>query len=227
MDVTTLLTVETAGGSWFRFVVTGNHVGGELKSTPDSESLQASWIPYDKLEELPLRSHDVISIITNYVKEFKDNTSSTMWPRDILPVTKSHAKNYVRLICTIKSRTRNGFQLLHSERDETHFPLFEIHPERNLYSTLIKFLKEIFGSDLPQHRPQGILSVEHQPEGKNSVNSPTDGICLNLLVLFRPPVEEVSMIGKYEWKELDEDASRDMAKLIAAKSNLVALNVLR
>lgn len=138
VDITTLLSVETAGGSWVRFVVTGNHVGGELKSTPDSESLQAMWIK--DVEELPLRSQDVMGLIA-YAREYKNNYSVNIWPRDILPSAKSHTKNYLRLICTIKSRKTNRFQILYSERDESHFPLMEIHPERNLYSTLIKFMK--------------------------------------------------------------------------------------
>lgn len=138
VEITTLLTVETAGGSWFRFVVTGNQVGGELKSTPDGESLQAQFVR--NVEELPLRSQDVLGLIS-YAREYKTNYSVNIWSRDILPSTKSHTKNYLRLICTIKGRKTNRFQLLYSERDESHFPLMEIHPERNLYSTLIKFMK--------------------------------------------------------------------------------------
>lgn len=80
---------------------------------------------------------------------------------------------------------------------------------------------------MPQHRPQGLFSVEHLPQGRNQGNSPTDGICLTLLVLFRPAMEEIGIIGKYEWHELDEEESRDMEKLIAAKHGLVSLNVLR
>lgn len=40
-------------------------------------------------------------------------------------------------------------------------------------------------------------------------------------------MEEIGIIGKYEWHELDEEESRDMEKLIAAKHGLVSLNVLR
>lgn len=138
VEITTLLMVESAGGSWFRFTLTGNQVGGELKCTPDSESLQAQWIRDP--ETLALRSQDVLGLIS-YAREYKTNYSVNIWPRDILPITKSHTKNYLRLICTIKRRKSNRFQLLYSERDESHFPLMEIHPERNLFSTLIKFLK--------------------------------------------------------------------------------------
>ena len=138
VEITTLLTVETAGGSWIRFVLTGNEVGGDLKSNPDAESLQAQWIK--NVEELPLRSQDVLGLIS-YAREYKTNYSVNIWPRDILPTAKSHTKNYLRLICTIKCRRTNRFQLLYSERDESHFPLIELHPERNLYSTLIKYMK--------------------------------------------------------------------------------------
>lgn len=53
----------TLGGSWFRFVVTGQVTGGKLKTPADadSESLQAKWIA--DLRELSLRSNDIINIV--------------------------------------------------------------------------------------------------------------------------------------------------------------------
>lgn len=91
----------------------------------------------------------------------------------------------------------------------------------------IESFQEIFGSDLPQHRPQGLFAVEHSPKSLHQGLSPTDGLCLTLLVLFRPAMEDVSIIGKYVWEELDADESRDMEKVIAAKHGLVSLSVLR
>ena len=51
------------GGSWYRFVVTGDVTGGRLKtpSEADAESLQAKWI--NDLAELSLRANDVIALI--------------------------------------------------------------------------------------------------------------------------------------------------------------------
>jgi hypothetical protein len=51
----------------------------------------------------------------------------------------------------------------------------------------IYLLQEVFGSDLPQHRPHGVLGVEYNgiPAAKH------DGVCLNILVSIRPPLEEV------------------------------------
>lgn len=59
----TLLVVETAGGTWFRFVLTGNAIGGELKTPAkaDKESLQAKWI--GNLQEISLRSNDILHLI--------------------------------------------------------------------------------------------------------------------------------------------------------------------
>lgn len=62
---------------------------------------------------------------------------------------------------------------------------------------------------------------------RNQGYSPTDGLCMTLLILFRPAAEDVSIIGKYVWEELEVDESRDMEKLIAAKHGLVSLSVLR
>ena len=51
------------GGSWYRFVVTGDVTGGRLKTPADAdaESLQAKWI--SDLAELSLRANDVIPLV--------------------------------------------------------------------------------------------------------------------------------------------------------------------
>ena len=51
------------GGSWFRYVVTGEVTGGRLKTPADAdkESLQAKWI--SDLGELSLRANDVLTLV--------------------------------------------------------------------------------------------------------------------------------------------------------------------
>jgi 8-oxo-dGDP phosphatase len=62
-EPTTLLMVESATGSWFRFVMTGNVIGGRLKTTSeaDAESLQARWVK--DVTEIPLRAKDILPLI--------------------------------------------------------------------------------------------------------------------------------------------------------------------
>merc|ERR1719411_1828684 len=62
-EPSTLLVVESAGGSWYRFVVTGGVSGGRLKTPADAdaESLQAKWI--GDLAELSLRANDVVALV--------------------------------------------------------------------------------------------------------------------------------------------------------------------
>ena len=48
-------------------------------------------------------------------------------------------------------------------------------------------MTEIFGADLPQHRPHGMLSVEHSGKPAHS----NDGSCFTLLVSIRVALEEV------------------------------------
>uniref|UniRef100_A0A1L8DM12 Putative nudix hydrolase fgf-2 n=1 Tax=Nyssomyia neivai TaxID=330878 RepID=A0A1L8DM12_9DIPT len=224
VDITTLLMVETAGGSWFRFVVTGDIVGGELKTTEqaDSESLQAAWVA--DVSKMSLRSQDIVALI-NYGRLYKSTISVALGPRTMLPQAKAHTKSHLRLVMAIKKRATNRFHILYSEKETSHYPTVEIHPERSIYSTLIKFMKEIFGADLPQHKPLGLFSIEHSPS--EIASTTTDGICLTILVLFRPPLEEVSLIGKYVWEELSPEASHEMEKLITAKHALIGLSVLR
>ena len=51
------------GGSWYRYVVTGEVTGGRLKTPADAdkESLQAKWI--SDLGELSLRANDVLTLV--------------------------------------------------------------------------------------------------------------------------------------------------------------------
>lgn len=55
--------IETAGGLWLRFVLTGDVIGGTLKTPAqaDKESLQAKWV--GELSELSLRAADILHLI--------------------------------------------------------------------------------------------------------------------------------------------------------------------
>lgn len=99
----------------------------------------------------------------------------------------------------VRKKSNNHVFVLASEKTAAHLPVCEINPVRSIHSTLKKFMTEIFGADLPPHRPHGILSVEHS--GKPATSN--DGCCLTLLVSVRIPLEEVCLIDKYSWKELE------------------------
>merc|ERR1711879_680531 len=71
---------------------------------------------------------------------------------------------------------------------------------RSVHSTLKRFMTEIFGADIPQHKPHGLLSVEHSGRPADS----NDGSCLSLLVSIKVPLESVCLIDKYSWLELDK-----------------------
>ena len=49
-------------------------------------------------------------------------------------------------------------------------------------------------------RPHGLLSIEHSGKPAHS----NDGCCLSLLISIRVPLEEVVLIDKYAWLELDK-----------------------
>ncbi|PSN38062.1 hypothetical protein C0J52_16683 [Blattella germanica] len=81
---------------------------------------------------------------------------------------------------------------------------------------------EIFGADLPAHKPHGILTVEHcgKPEKAN------DGLCFTLLVSFRKPLEEVGIIDKYTWLEISKQLGDELLERLP-KNMTVPLNVIR
>ncbi|XP_055547614.1 8-oxo-dGDP phosphatase NUDT18 [Wyeomyia smithii] len=225
VDITTLLAVESAGGTWFRFVLTGNVVGGDLKTPPqaDQESIQAKWV--EDLNELSLRANDILPIIDLARNHKRRNLKDPNWHRNILPANKAHYKNYLRIVVAIKNKSTNQIFVLLSEKTAYHFPTVEIHPGRSIHSTLKKFMIELFGADLPQHRPHGVLSVEHHTT--NSQPNPTDGICVTLLVVCRPSIESVSLIGKCIWHELNKELGAKLAMTVAAKNSTLSLHVVR
>ncbi|XP_050735162.1 8-oxo-dGDP phosphatase NUDT18-like isoform X3 [Eriocheir sinensis] len=221
-DITTLLMVESAAGSWFRFVVTGNVLGGELKTpaSADKESLQAKWV--DNLAELSLRGNDIYPLI-HRVKQYWERDVDEPWHPILLPVDKPHTKLLLRLVIAIRKRVNNRVCVLTSDKTATHLPVTEINPVRSLHSTLRKYMTEIFGSDLPPHRPQGILNVELKTSDPSGTH---DGVCLSLLVPIRKALEEVPLIDKYSWVELPKQLGEDLLNRMG-KNMIVPLNVIR
>lgn len=224
VKITTLLAVETATGSWFRFVLTGEVTHGELKtpSRADQESLQAKWI--GDLNEVTLRSNDILNIIElgrNYYKRPQDST----WHKNILPSFKAHHKSYLRVVIAVRKKSNpSRVNILLSEKTAYHYPTVEIHPGRSLHSTLRKYMVELFGAEIPQHRPVGLLSVEHNP---SSDATQTDGICLTLLVVLKPTIEDVSFIGKCCWYELSKELSDRLSLIVVSKNSTFPLHVVR
>ncbi|XP_014285989.1 8-oxo-dGDP phosphatase NUDT18 [Halyomorpha halys] len=216
MKPTTLIMVECASKAWFRFVLTGEVTGGQLKTPAqaDSESLQAKWVK--DIREMSLRSNDIVPLIERARAYY--NTDEPQHPH-ILPALRSHEKLILRLVVCIKQRSSNRVHILLSEKTEVHFPLCEINHQKNLHSTLRKFMVEIFGADVPPHKPHGLLNIEHSGSGQ-------DGLCLTVLVSFRVPLEDVFPIDKYTWLMLSKELGDQLLERLP-KNMAIPLNVIR
>lgn len=224
-EMTTLLGIEAAGGSWIRFILTGRVLGGNLKilSEADQESMQAKWVA--DLNELQLRANDIISLIDT-ARNYK-NRGANPWHSEVLPINFSHHRSYLRVLAVARKRKSNALSILISEKNVHHLPTVEIHPRKNLYQTLRNFMIELFGADLPQHRPYGVLTLEHKASPPPHT---TDGICVTLLVAFRPPVEECNIIGKALWYELTKGSAGEtnLVNILSSnKNSILPLNVIR
>ncbi|XP_058791810.1 8-oxo-dGDP phosphatase NUDT18 [Phymastichus coffea] len=213
-----LLMVECASGSWFRFVMSGSVIGGTLKTLDQSneESLQACWVR--EVTNLPLRSSDILTLIQKGRDWLKKINGP--WHANILPVERPRSKLYLRLIVCIKKKATNRLHVLMSEKTSLHLPVTEINSGKNLHSTLHRFLVEIFGEGIPQHKPHGLLSVEFNGNGEG------DGLCLTLLISFRPPLEEVSISGKYIWHEVPQSLADTITSRLP-RNMTISLNVVR
>ncbi|KAL3276755.1 hypothetical protein HHI36_012125 [Cryptolaemus montrouzieri] len=218
VECTTLLKIECARGLWMRFSFVGHVTGGTLK-TPnqaDKESLQAKWI--GNLNEVTLRADDILPLIER-AREHKVKSKEADWHDDILVGLRSHNKVLLRLVVVIRKKATNRVHVLLSEKNSWHLPICEIHPGKSLHSTLKRFMVDLFGAGVSTHKPHGILSVEHHP-------SNGDGLCLTLLVVFRPPLEEVPIIGKCVWHETSKELGETLLVRVSQKNSTIPLHVI-
>ena len=71
-------------------------------------------------------------------------------------------------------------------------------------------------------RPHGLLSVEHSGKPAHS----NDGCCLSLLISVRVPLEDVVLIDKYAWLELDKSLGEEILGRLG-KNMTIPLAVIR
>ena len=71
-------------------------------------------------------------------------------------------------------------------------------------------------------RPHGLLSVEHSGKPAHS----NDGCCLSLLISVRVPLEDVVLIDKYAWLELDKPLGDEILGRLG-KNMTIPLAVIR
>lgn len=223
-ELATLLLVESAAGSWYRYVVTGTVMGGILKTPADadSESLQAKWI--DDLATYSLRASDVLPLIERGKQYHMAHTGSRpeAWHHPVVPALRPHNKLMLRTVIVIRKKSNNKVHVLVSEKTAAHLPVCEINPVRSIHSTLKKFMCEIFGADIPHHKPHGLLSLEHS--GRPAASN--DGSCFTLLVSMKVPLESVVLIDKYSWLELDRQLGDQVLERLG-KNMTVPLVVIR
>lgn len=108
-EPSTLLKVESCHGTWYRFLYTGEVVGGELKTPAqaDQESLQASYI--SDVSKLSLRSADCLKLIElgrQYVKHKQD------WHLPQLAIHRLVPNIFLRLFVAIRNKHKYAMFLL-------------------------------------------------------------------------------------------------------------------
>lgn len=76
-----------------------------------------------------------------------------------LPSLFSHKRVLLRLVICGRKKSTNRLHVVCHELGSWHLPACEIHPTRSVHASLRKFMVELFGAEVPQHKPHGILSV--------------------------------------------------------------------
>lgn len=99
-----LVMIEVASFSWFRFVMAGKVTGGTLKTLEDAdgESLQAMWVK--SVEDLDLRAKDVLPLVER-AREYYKRPENAPFHADILPISQPLNKLLLRLVICIKRKT--------------------------------------------------------------------------------------------------------------------------
>lgn len=66
------------------------------------------------------------------------------------------------------------------------------------------------------------LQVEH-----DGISRKTDGVCITLLVAFRPPLEECPLVAKCVWHQVSKNLEESLVKKIINKNATLPLHVIR
>ncbi|KAG8297185.1 8-hydroxy-dADP phosphatase activity protein [Homalodisca vitripennis] len=180
------LSILKVSSSLFSYVNKTNH---SLSSAANANTL-AKWV--NDPEQLSLRCKDILPVVE---RGHVFRTRPEPQHPNLLPSVRPHHKLLLRFVILVRQKSSNRVHILLSEKTEVHLPICEVNHHHNLHSTIRKFMVEIFGADVPPHKPHGVLNVEHcgKPEGSN------DGLCMTILIAFRVPLEEVFPIDKYTW----------------------------
>ena len=70
----------------------------------------------------------------------------------MLPALRPHQRLLLRTVVLGRKKANNRMHVLVSEKTAAHLPVADINPVRSIHSTLKRFLTEIFGADIPQHK---------------------------------------------------------------------------
>lgn len=201
-----LISCEIASAYWYRFTFYAKATSGELKSVPDEESLQASWLLLEDVMNgrVELRATDVLSLLPdaiNYREKLLNNGDSV--PKILSTPTGFHQlvirlllfdKNFQRIVVCSESK---NFQCLPSvlfSPKVAHCRLCLQH----LYRCIIEDSVPSSSADsLAIFKLHGLVDflADFQP------NSPTDGICLVLLA-STDSIQPV-LKPKYQWLSVD------------------------
>jgi 8-oxo-dGDP phosphatase len=75
-----------------------------------------------------------------------------MWHRPVLPALRPHKRLLLRTVVLGRKKANNRMHVLVSEKTAAHLPVADTNPVRSVHSTLKRFLTEIFGAEIPQHK---------------------------------------------------------------------------
>lgn len=128
-DVIELLSLQVQGSGWYRYAFFCNITGGDLKTTPDQESLAAEWynIKDVKANKVQLRGRDFIRLIDEAVT-YRSHGPEDPIPR-VLPINENVAGLFLEFM--IVKHSRDGLRtevLVHKSIKDESFLLEDQQP---------------------------------------------------------------------------------------------------
>lgn len=203
----TMLCIEFQGANWQRVTFYGHVTSGRLKPKPDEDSLDAKWMKWPDLKDMPIRSADIFDLISLGLEYHKRDPSLRFSPS--LPILNKVRKLLLRLaIVREEAQGEDSPSHFVLSSSSGRLPVVVVDFYKGRFQPFVTAaVKHITNSGIRELTCHGVLATEHdgRPQAQN------DGSCHTLL--FHVNVKDAQAAAEgFRWERLGSDFSEKMKK---------------
>ena len=198
-----LMAVDRQGNHWIRFTFTGTIVGGNLKTPqgPDSDSIQAQWLPCDidlLKRYVGLRATDCIPLIKLADKWFRERPEKTA----VGIVPAPHQSLSLKIVLLHKMNDKLSVLVKQGlGNDFLYLPGSELSNNIKWCDEVDSILK-VCGYK-GSFESLGIMTIEHSPAMPTALRT-TDGACFTLLC--QAGKKELQTTSLFHWLLIEDNS---------------------